>query len=297
MEERLHKILAHAGYGSRRACESLVAEGRVSVNGRVVTVGDKAALGRDDIRVDGRRVKPERIAYFLLNKPLGYLSTTSDPHGRLTVLDLLTGVHQRVYPVGRLDADSQGLLILTNDGDLAAKLTHPRYGVPKTYQADVAGRIAPEHLQKLMAGVHLSEGRTAPCRIRVLRRGATNSLLEFTLHEGMNCQIRRMLAKFGYHVRRLTRTAVGPLQLRGLGPGKFRQLTPQEVQSLYNRAAGHGSKRRRYPAPVQGSDAAAGALPGQDTRQRAAKFPPSTKPEPRPDFDLARRRKVRDFTG
>jgi len=294
MEERLHKILAHAGYGSRRACEVIIADGRVTVNGRAAHVGDKAALGADDIRVDGRRVKPERKVYYLLNKPEGYLCTNADPQGRRKARDLLTGVHERVYPVGRLDADSRGLLIVTNDGELAARLTHLRYEVAKAYEAEIDGQISPEHVRQLMSGVRLSEGRTAPCRVRVLRRGRTNSILEFALREGMNRQVRRMLAKLGYKVRRLTRTRIGPLRLYGLGPGRFRELTPQEVGALFQETEQGGRAGFRAARPGRseavGNEAEAaldkGAGPGAERE-----------PQLRPDRELARRRKVHDFTG
>lgn len=280
MLERLHKILAHAGYGSRRACEELVESGRVTVNGRPVTLGDKADSATDDIRVDGRRVKAEAKVYYLLNKPKNVLSTSSDPYGRRKVTDLLPGVRERVYPVGRLDADSRGLLIMTNDGDLAARLTHPRYEVAKTYEAEVVGELSGEDMQKLISGVWLSEGRTRHSQIRLLHRGKDRSRLEITLREGRNRQIRRMLAKLEHKVRSLTRTRIGPLTVKGLGPGQFRPLTEGEVRSLVKlsqerpegdaasevRAKAHG---RRPPAETGG----AAAVQGAGKRQDGKRFP------------------------
>jgi 23S rRNA pseudouridine2605 synthase len=256
MLERLHKILAHAGYGSRRACEELVESGRVTVNGRPVALGDKADSSRDDIRVDGRRVKPEAKVYYLLNKPKNVLSTSSDPYGRRKVTDLLPGVRERVYPVGRLDADSRGLLIMTNDGDLAARLTHPRYEVAKTYEVEVVGELSGEDMQKLISGVWLSEGRTRRTQIRLLHRGKDRSRLEITLREGRNRQIRRMLAKLDHKVRSLTRTRIGPLTLKGLGPGQFRPLTQDEVRSLvklsYSRPEGGAASETREKVKSRG---------------------------------------------
>ena len=232
MQERIHKLLAHAGHGSRRSCEELIESGRVTVNGQVATVGDKATLGSDDIRVDGRRVRAERKVYLLLNKPKGVICTNRDPYGRRKVTDLMAGVTERVYPVGRLDADSRGLLIMTNDGELAARLTHPRYEVPKTYEVEIAGRMTGEDMQKLIAGVWLNEGRTKKSQVRVLRRGERRSLIEITLREGRNRQVRRMLAKLNHPVRNLTRTRIGRLTLKGLGTRKFRPLTRGELEAL-----------------------------------------------------------------
>lgn len=232
MQERIHKILAHAGHGSRRSCEELIEGGRVTVNGKVATVGDKATLGADDIRIDGRRVRAERKVYFLLNKPKGMICTNSDPYGRPKVTDLTAGIPERVYPVGRLDADSRGLLIMTNDGELAARLTHPRYEVPKTYEVEIAGLMTGQDVQKLISGVWLNEGRTRSSQVRVLRRSARRSLIEITLREGRNRQVRRMLAKLNHPVKNLTRTRIGRLTLKGLGIRKFRPLTQGELQAL-----------------------------------------------------------------
>jgi 23S rRNA pseudouridine2605 synthase len=265
MEERLHKILANAGYGSRRACEQLIDDGHVSLNGEIAQLGCKATLDKDDIRIDGRRLKVEPKVYFLVNKPPGYLCTNSDPAGRHRVRDLLVGVSERVYPVGRLDADSRGLVIMTNDGDLAARMTHPKFEVPKTYEVEVSGRVTSEDIEKLTRGVWLSEGRTCRTRVRMLHRGHARSQLEITLREGRNRQVRRILARLGHKVRRLTRVRLGPLNLRGLGPGRFRALTRAEVAGLLRAGAEEHKKpkpkkivKRNVSAPEERSSAKGG---------------------------------------
>ncbi|MBN2582176.1 MAG: rRNA pseudouridine synthase [Planctomycetes bacterium] len=271
MQERLHKILAHAGYGSRRACEELVEAGRVTVNGRTVTLGDKAEAGSDDIRVDGRRIRAEQKVYFLLNKPKNIICTNSDPYGRRKVTDLLADVRQRVYPVGRLDADSRGLLIMTNDGDLAARLTHPRYEVPKTYEVEVKGEISGEDIQKLVSGVWLSEGRTRRSQLRLLHRGKDHSRLEITLREGRNRQVRRMLAHLDHKVKGLTRTRIGPLTLKGLGPGKYRPLTDSEVRSLVRLSGEKPEAEAEVPSAATGkTPRRRGAVDGSTARRTQA---------------------------
>ena len=219
-------------------------EGHVQVNGTYVrklpVLVDPAA---DDIRVDGRRFKKARLVYYLLHKPKGVLCTNSDPAGRMRAVDLLRGVRQRVYPVGRLDASSTGLLLMTNDGELADLLTHPRYGIEKTYQATVAGRISTATIEKLKKGVWLAESKTQPARVTILRRGRENSILEIKIREGRNRHIRRVLARLGHKVVRLKRTRIGRLGIRGLGPGSFRPLTNQEVQALRKFAASKAQPR------------------------------------------------------
>jgi len=274
MQDRIHKLLAHAGHGSRRSCEELIASGRVTVNGQVATVGDKATLGSDDIRVDGRRVRAERKVYLLLNKPKGVICTNRDPYGRRKVTDLMAGVAERVYPVGRLDADSRGLLIMTNDGELAAHLTHPRYEVPKTYEVEVAGQMTGQDMQKLISGVWLNEGRTKKSQVRVLRRGSRRSLIEITLREGRNRQVRRMLAKLNHPVKNLTRTRIGRLTLKGLGMRKFRPLTRPEVEALVklcrDKPEGDAaeSKKRQGPGRAKKDKKAAKAKKPVAKRQR-----------------------------
>ena len=235
---RLQKLLSMAGIASRRTAEALILEGRVTVNGRAVTtLGTKATPGVDDVRVDGRRVKaapPPR--YILLNKPKGYVTTRRDPQGRRTVLDLLGGVREYVYPVGRLDYDTEGLLLLTSDGDLAARLTHPRHDVPRVYEAIVTGVPDDETIETLRRGVYLDDRRTREAGVV---RGATvhtgavpTTKLVLTLFEGRNRQVREMCAQMGHPVRALQRVRYGPLTLRGLPVGSWRDLAPAEIEAL-----------------------------------------------------------------
>jgi pseudouridine synthase len=238
--ERLQKILSQAGIASRRASEQLMLDGRVTVNGAtVLELGTKADASHDDIRVDGRRIKiPERHLYLLVNKPRGYVTTRSDPQKRPTVIDLLTGVADYVYPVGRLDFDSEGLLILTNDGDLAAKLTHPRHGVPRVYEASVLG-VPDEHdVRRLARGVTIDGQRTGPAEVTAIAPGR----LRITVHEGRNRQVRKMCDAIGHPVTELRRVAIGPLRDTRLKPGAWRVLTAHEVDRL--RAAAGGSVNR-----------------------------------------------------
>lgn len=238
MRQRLHKWLAAAGIASRRQCEELILDGRVTVNGRVA---DRLPVmvdpDTDEVRVDGQRVRPERKVYFLLHKPKGVVCTNWDPAGRRRAVDLLVGVRQRVFPVGRLDADSTGLLLLTNDGELALRLAHPRYGVERTYQAEVRHAIGARDLAKLRTGVWLSGGRAQASRVSVAYRSRERTVLEIVLREGRNREVRRMLAALGHPVGRLKRTQIARLTLRGLGPGRFRPLNAQELRHLQKLAA------------------------------------------------------------
>jgi len=243
--ERLQKILARAGAGSRRACETLIAEGRVSVDGEVVTrLGAKADPETQDIRLDGHRLRAEVPEYWIVNKPKGVVCTNRDPAGRPRAVDLMKETRARLFPVGRLDADSKGLLIMTNDGAFANRIAHPRYEVPKTYLATVLGRVTGQDIERLLRGVSLSEGRARTARVRVLKRGTSRSVLEITLREGRNRQIRRMLARLCHPVRDLVRTRIGRINLRGLGPGRARRLTPQEVKYLKELASKPASERK-----------------------------------------------------
>lgn len=232
-----------AGVASRRAAEGLISDGRVTVNGdTVTTLGAKATPGIDDIRVDGRRIKiAAHHRYILLNKPTGYVTTRSDPQRRRTVLDLIADVREYVYPVGRLDYDTEGLLLLTSDGDLAAKLTHPRHEVPRVYEAIVAGVPDDDAIEELRRGVYLDGRRTAEAGVT---RGATvrtgtvpTTKLILTLFEGRNRQVREMCARVGHPVRSLQRVRYGPLSLRGLPTGAWRDLTTSEIEAL-RRATG-----------------------------------------------------------
>jgi len=238
VEVRLQKILSAAGIASRRAAERFIVDGRVSVNGRMVTeLGARADPATDDVRVDGQRVgKPAVLRYILLNKPVGVVTTRSDPEGRPTVVSLL-GSSEYLYPVGRLDYDSEGLVLLTNDGDLAARLMHPRNEVPKVYQARVRGVPDERALARLARGVVLDGRRTAPADVRLLptrssRRDAEESIIEVTLREGRNRQVRRMCEAVGHRVRALRRVQFGPLHDAQLRPGMFRELTPKELRAL-----------------------------------------------------------------
>ena len=236
MNLRLQKIISQAGLASRRTAEKLIAEGRVTVNGETVReMGTKADPGRDDIRIDGRRVKSaERLRYILLYKPGGYMTTRSDPQHRRTVMDLLHGVKEYIYPVGRLDYDTQGLLLLTNDGDLAAKLTHPRHEVERTYEAHVAGMPDEEAIERLRRGIPLDGRRTMPADVLLANKGRRdhNGVLLITIREGRNRQVRRMLDAVGHPVQSLRRIRFGPLGIRGLKPGEWRDLTDAEVEKL-----------------------------------------------------------------
>ena len=240
---RLQKILSAAGVASRRLSEELISQGRVSVNGTVVTaLGTKADPTRDDVRVDGRRIHiAQRRRYILLNKPRGYVTTRHDPQGRATVMDLLHGVNEYVYPVGRLDYDSEGLLLLTNDGELAARLTHPRHEVERVYQARVRGIPDARALERLARGITIDGRRTAPARVSMTPRsdahGGAQALVEIALHEGRQRQVRRMFEAVGHPVVRLRRIRIGPIADETLTTGRHRELTPKELAKL-RRAAG-----------------------------------------------------------
>jgi 23S rRNA pseudouridine2605 synthase len=231
---RLAKFLAHAGVASRRAAEGLIADGRVSVAGEVVTDPALAVDESSDVSVDGRPVRPEPREVYALNKPRGVVSTARDTHGRPTVVELVPS-RRRLYPVGRLDADTTGLILLTNDGELAERLTHPRYGVEKVYRARVQpARVTPAALQALREGVELEDGRTAPARARQPSAG----VLEIAVREGRKRQVRRMIEAVGHRVQELERVAFGPLGLRGLERGQSRRLKDVEVERLRRSASG-----------------------------------------------------------
>jgi 23S rRNA pseudouridine2605 synthase len=239
--ERLQKILSQAGIASRRASEQLMLDGRVTVNGATVReLGTKADASRDDIRVDGRRVKiVTRHRYLLLNKPRGYVTTRADEKHRATVIDLLRGVSEYVYPVGRLDYESEGLLLLTNDGDLAARLTHPRHGVPRVYEARVLGVPDERDLARLSRGLVIDGRRTdaADVTLRPHARDAKEATLVVTIREGRNRQVRRMCEAVGHPVTHLKRVAIGPIKDSTLKLGRWRELRPEEVERL-RKAAG-----------------------------------------------------------
>src|SRR5580704_3414820 len=229
-EERLQKLLAHAGIASRRKAEQLIREGRVAVNGAVITeLGSKADAERDHIKVDGKHIHaPEKPVYLLMNKPKNFVTTVSDPEGRPTVMDLLRGVKARVYPVGRLDYSSEGLLLLTNDGELAKGITSAASHVTKTYLVKTNGQLTADQEAKFREGVPLSGKKTAPARLKLIQR-AQNPWYEVRLIEGRQNQIRLMFKHFGRLVEKLKRVKIGFLELGSLQPGKIRHLTPAEV--------------------------------------------------------------------
>ncbi len=237
-EQRLQKVLAAAGVDSRRKCEELILDGAVRVNRKVV---DKLPAfvdpEKDLITVNGRKIHAAQKVYFLLNKPTGVICTNRDPHGRKKAIDLVSA-RERIFCVGRLDADTTGIIILTNDSELANRLAHPRYGLAKTYVVRVKGEIAGERIEKLKRGIWLAEGKTGRASVKILKRGHKESLIEVTIRQGLNRQVRRMLAKVGLPVRTLTRTRIGKLSSRGLGVGNFRALTKAEVAYLKKATAG-----------------------------------------------------------
>jgi 23S rRNA pseudouridine2605 synthase len=232
-EERLQKVLARAGYGSRRGCEDLIRQGRVFVNGRVAELGQRADPERDQITVDGRSVRaPRSLKYIALYKPQGVLSAERDDSGRFRTVRDLVSLPDRLYPVGRLDLRSEGLILLTNDGELTNLLTHPRYEHPKEYQVDVEGHPADKTLERWRQGVYLDDGRTAPAEISVISRKKDYTQLRVVLREGRKRQIRRVATKLGHPVRRLVRVRIGPIRLGDLNPGQWRPLDDGEIKQL-----------------------------------------------------------------
>lgn len=300
--ERLQKILSQAGVASRRASEQLMIEGRVTVNGATVReLGTKADPAQDDIRVDGRRIKlPERHRYLLLNKPRGYVTTRSDPERRPTVMDLISGVSDYVYPVGRLDYDTEGLLLMTNDGDLAARLTHPSHGVPRVYEARVLGIPDAHDIERLMKGVTLDGRRTQRALVQLLSgRQEGHAALRITIREGRNRQVRDMFDAIGHPVDQLTRVAIGPLRDSRLKVGHWRNLTPPEVEAL-QKAAAHEGRDRKEEREGRRKDAGGAVTPRKSTppsgrgpqrprqARRAAPNHPGGKPAPRGESSTPR---------
>ena len=225
MKERLQKILAHAGVASRRSCEELIKEGRVKVNGKTIKLGDKADTEKDSITVNNRLIRIEHQLYIMLNKPKGTVSTVNDPFGRKTVLDLVK-IKERIFPVGRLDKDAQGLLLLTNDGEFANKITHPRYEIKKTYEVLLQKPLSPEHLQKLKKGLKIDRRTVIPENIDGTKK------VEITIHEGRKHIVKRLFERLGYRVKKLKRTEIGNLSLSGLQSGSWRFLTKTELRRL-----------------------------------------------------------------
>jgi 23S rRNA pseudouridine2605 synthase len=238
--KRLQKVLAAAGLASRRACEVMISEGRIEVNGEVVTEqGRRVDPDTDVIRVDGARIPPpRRHAYLVLNKPRGVVSTMDDPEGRRTLADLVPERRGRLFHVGRLDTDTEGLLILTNDGEFAHRLAHPSYAVPKTYVAEVTGVVGPAVLKRLRQGVTLNDGPVRPDAVKVVSTGGDRTLIKITLHEGRNHIVRRTMEAVGHPVRRLSRTGIGPVRLGTLRSGEVRELTRDELGGLLDLTGG-----------------------------------------------------------
>ncbi|OYP35534.1 pseudouridine synthase [Rhodopirellula sp. MGV] len=230
--QRLQRLLAAAGYGSRRQCEELIEEGRVEVDGTIVSeLGTTVDPKKSRVRVDGVELRQQKLVYYAVNKPTGYLSTNADPRGRQRVIDLVPR-SERVFPVGRLDQSSQGLMLLTNDGDLAQQLAHPKYGVRKVYRVTVAGKIDTETMRNMRKGIYISDGFVRVEGAKILKSRARATELEITLREGKNREIRRILARLGHKVQVLSRIAIGPLRLGDVPTGAYRQLTREEVQRL-----------------------------------------------------------------
>lgn len=236
MEERLQKILARSGAGSRRKAEEMIKNGRVAVDGAIVReMGVRLDPEKHEVTLDGKVVSlEEEKVYILLNKPKGYVTTLHDPQGRPVVTDLLKGVDSRVFPVGRLDLDTEGALILTNDGSLAQKVQHPSFEVNKTYIAQVAGRPSPGKLAQLRAGIVIEGQKTFPARLKVISPGARSTVIQITIHEGRKRQVRKMFAAIGHRVQELKRIAYGRLQLGDLAQGTFRYLSPKEIDLIFS---------------------------------------------------------------
>lgn len=241
MEERLQKYMASAGVGSRRACETMIAEGRVTVNGKVVREqGVKVVPGQDIVKVDSKAVHAEeKHVYLLLNKPAGYVTTMKDTHERPIVTDLIQGVPYRVFPVGRLDVETEGLLLLTNDGEFAYRLTHPKFKLKKTYLATVQGQLTEERLAMLQEGVVLEDGKTRPAEVEIVRKEKHKTIVKISISEGKNRQVRRMFKAVKNPVLALRRISVGSLTLDKVPVGEYRHLTKEELTKLGNRLGLH----------------------------------------------------------
>jgi 23S rRNA pseudouridine2605 synthase len=234
---RLQKYLAHAGVASRRASEELIRQGRVEVNGKVVTDMGISVLETDSIRVDGKNISNEQQiedkVYIVLNKPAGYVSSARDQFGRPTVVDLVQDINSRLYPVGRLDYDTSGLIILTNDGDFTYRLTHPKHEIDKVYEALVSGIPSKSEIERFESGLEIEDYVTAPAKLSLLSAKGNNAIIRVTIHEGKNRQVRKMCEAIGHKVLTLKRISIGPIALKNLPEGKWRRLSPEEVKSLY----------------------------------------------------------------
>jgi 23S rRNA pseudouridine2605 synthase len=273
MSVRLQKVLAHAGIASRRASEEVIQAGRVTVNGEMVTkLGTTVDPDRDDIRVDGARIKGEKLVYWLVNKPRGVLCTSSDPEGRRLVVDIVPDRLNRLYPVGRLDEDSEGLIIVTNDGDLAQLVAHPRHAVEKIYDVSVRGEITREAMRKVESGIWLSEGKTGEARMRIKRRGPQISHVHITIREGRNREIRRMFSRVGHPVVSLRRIQIGPVRDPKMKVGTCRRLLAAEVRDL-KLVAGGGRLREKVRTKKPARSAGPRRRPGPNKPATSRKKP------------------------
>jgi 23S rRNA pseudouridine2605 synthase len=278
---RLQKYLADCGIAARRKCEEYILEGRVLVNDAIVDeLPAFVDPQHDRVIVDGTVIKPQKLEYFLVNKPKGVVCSNRDPKGRVRAVDLLPPLQQRLYVVGRLDEDSSGLLLMTNDGELAQHITHPRFGVPKVYRVEIDGHPAPTLVEELRKGVFLSEGKARASHVEILRKSPKGTLLEITLREGRNRQIRRMLAKLGHKVRVLRRTGIGPLSLSKLPVGASRRLSVGELRAIRAAAAEVAertggvtkpTRRRNRPRKAAATTGRSGSTPRPS--KAAAKHP------------------------
>lgn len=233
MEERLQKIIAKVGIASRRAAEEIILEGRVTVNGKTATLGTKADIRKDHVKLDGKLlIKPEPKVYLMINKPKNVITTLSESEDRPSIRDYLKKIRYRVFPVGRLDYDSEGLLLLTNDGDFAHAILHPSKKIPKTYHVKIKGIIENDTIEKLKKGVSLKDGITAPAKVKKLRKAEENCWIEMTIYEGKKRQVRRMLDRVGHPVLKLKREKINGIQLGNLATGEIRYLTPDEVSRI-----------------------------------------------------------------
>ena len=269
--ERLQKVLAAAGISSRREAEQIILEGRVEVDGQVVTeLGTRVEPRQQEIFVDGQRLGRAKLVYYAVNKPTDVVCTARDPSGRPRVIDLLPPDVGRVFNVGRLDLSSEGLILVTNDGELANKLTHPRHGVKKVYEVQVVGEPGHEVLAQLRRGVHLAEGFVKPVEVRIKSRKKNGAILEMVLDEGRNREVRRLLARVGHKVQRLVRVAVGPIKLGEMPRGASRMLTPEEVRKLHAAVSDEPIARKRAPSPVHQDDVQKLADEARERKRKAA---------------------------